>query len=45
MAALDGFQEGPQADDTAVVILRYVGVGADRGRERAGQPVGAGEQA
>jgi PAS domain S-box-containing protein len=28
LAALDEFQEGPQADDTAVVIMRYVGVPA-----------------
>jgi PAS domain S-box-containing protein len=34
--ALAGFQVGPAADDTAVVIMRFTGVAA-----RAGEPVGA----
>ena len=40
-AALEDFQEGPQADDTAVVIMRYDGVPAE-GPPATQQPVAAG---
>jgi serine phosphatase RsbU (regulator of sigma subunit) len=42
VGALDEFQEGPQADDTAVVIMRYVGVRSERTGTGAGAPVAAG---
>jgi serine phosphatase RsbU (regulator of sigma subunit) len=42
LAALEEFQEGPQADDTAVVIMRYEGVPA-RDAPDSQHPVTAGE--
>ena len=45
LAALEAFQEGPQADDTAIVIMRYNGAGGQLGGGPVETRVAAGGSA